>query len=77
MSKLSIRKIPGIGKVNEQILSGMDIKLCPDIISKSIDILVNFTSNAFDFLIRSALGISKNFHEDFFWLVDTQLLVFF
>ena len=31
---------------------------------KRIDIYVNFTENAFDFLVKSALGISKNTHED-------------
>ena len=31
MRKLPIRKIPGVGKVNEQILSGMGIKMCPDV----------------------------------------------
>lgn len=64
MSKLPIRKIPGVGKVNEQILSGMGIKYCPNTIEKAMDISINFTNNAFDFLIRSSLGIAKNVHED-------------
>jgi DNA polymerase kappa len=64
MSKLPIRKVPGVGKVNEQILSGMGIKLCQDTLDHAVDIAVNFTPNAFDFLVRSALGIAKNKHED-------------
>jgi DNA polymerase kappa len=64
MSRLPIRKIPGVGKVNEQILSGMGIKLCPDIRDRAMDISINFTNNAFDFLVRSSFGIAKNYHED-------------
>jgi len=29
-----------------------------------MDVSINFTDNAFDFLIRSSLGIAKNVHED-------------
>lgn len=64
MAKLPIRKIPGIGKVNEQILSGMGVALCPDIAAKALDISINFTNNAFDFLLRSSIGIAKNVHEE-------------
>ena len=64
MRKLPIRKVPGVGKINEQILSGMGIKYCQDTLERSIDIIINFTQNAFDFLVRSALGIAKNVHED-------------
>ena len=64
MQKLPIRKIPGVGKVNEQILCGMGIKLCPDAMKHAMDISINFTNNAFDFLIRSSQGIAKNVHED-------------
>lgn len=64
MKQLPIRKIPGVGKVNEQILTGMGIKYCPDIQEKAMDISINFTNNAFDFLVRSSFGIAKNFHED-------------
>lgn len=32
-------------------------------INKAADIYVNFTEKAFDFLIRSALGLGKNTHE--------------
>ena len=64
MAKLPIRKIPGVGKINEQILAGMGIKVCPDIIDKAPMIYVNFTNNAYDFLIRACMGISKNVHEE-------------
>jgi len=64
MAALPIRKLPGVGKKNEQILAGMGIKLCPDTLDKAVDIAINFTPNAFDFLVRSSLGIAKNVHED-------------
>ena len=64
MVKLPVRKLPGVGKVNEQILVGMGIVHCSDSIDRAMDISINFTDNAFDFLIRSSLGVSKNVHED-------------
>ena len=42
----------------------MGIISCPNTIEKAMDISINFTNNAFDFLIRSSLGIAKNLHED-------------
>ncbi len=64
MSCLPVRKLVGVGKVNEQILLGMGIEKCSDIIDKAVDIYINFTENAFDFLIKSSLGIAKNTHEE-------------
>ncbi len=31
---------------------------------KAIDIYINFTENAFEFLLKSAMGIAKNTHEE-------------
>ena len=42
----------------------MGIKSCKDSLEKAVDVSINFTDNAFDFLIRSSLGIAKNLHED-------------
>lgn len=64
MGNLPVRKLVGVGKVNEQILIGMDIVKCSDIVDKAVDIYINFTENAFEFLLKSALGISKNTHDD-------------
>lgn len=61
---LPVRKIPGVGKINEQILLGMDIKNCDDALDKAVNVYVNFTENAFDFLMRACMGIAKNIHED-------------
>ena len=38
--------------------------MCPDVLEKAVDISVNFTNNATDFLIRAALGIAKTRHDD-------------
>jgi DNA polymerase kappa len=64
MGNLPVRKLNGVGKVNEQILLGMGIEMCSAIIEKAIDIYINFTENAFEYLIKSGLGIAKNTHED-------------
>jgi len=64
MMKLPVRKLIGVGKVNEQILLGMGIEKCEQVIEKAIDIFINFTENAFEFLIKSALGVAKSHHDD-------------
>jgi nucleotidyltransferase/DNA polymerase involved in DNA repair len=35
MMKLLVRKLPGVGKVNEQILSGLGINTCRDVVEKA------------------------------------------
>lgn len=52
MADLPVRKLPGIGKVNEKIMAGLDIKTCKDLKLKAAEIFINFTENAFDFLIK-------------------------
>lgn len=42
----------------------MGIVKCPDAIRLATHIYINFTVNAFDFMIRACLGIAKNVHED-------------
>lgn len=42
----------------------MGIQYCSDSIDRAMDVSINFTDNAFDFLIRSSLGVAKNVHED-------------
>ena len=46
-----MRKIPGIGKINEMILYGIGIVNCKDIVDKATEIYVNFSPNAFQFLV--------------------------
>jgi nucleotidyltransferase/DNA polymerase involved in DNA repair len=63
VGKLPVRKIPGIGNCMEQMLNGMDIKTCQDIIDRALDLHIGFTENASDFLLRSAMGIARCYHE--------------
>jgi|LauGreDrversion4_2_1035121.scaffolds.fasta_scaffold226698_4 DNA polymerase kappa len=63
MADLPVRKVPGIGKINEQILSGLGIVKCKDVIEKAAEIFINFTENAFDFLMKASHGLAKNTHD--------------
>lgn len=63
MADLSVRRIPGIGKVNEMILSGLNIYKCKDLIAAGPALFVNFTERAFEFMMKSALGIGKTDHD--------------
>ena len=62
MSGLPVRKIPGIGNVTEQLLDGLDVKLCSDILNKKYELRAVFTDNSFDFFIQSALGLGSVHH---------------
>lgn len=42
-----VRKLPGIGKINELILSGIGIENCGDVLSNCNEIYINFSPNAF------------------------------
>ena len=64
MDTLLVRKLPGVGKVNEQILAGLGIVKCSDGIKLATSIYIYFTVNAFDFMIRACMGIAKNIHEE-------------
>ena len=44
-------------------MRGLGIEMIPDLLKKANEISINFTDNAADFLLRTALGISKNRHE--------------
>ena len=51
MNEQYIRKIPGIGKVNEMILKGIGVQTCKDIVDKGSEIYLNFSLNAWSFLM--------------------------
>jgi DNA polymerase kappa len=63
MRDLPVRKIPGVGKVNEHILAGLNIYFCKDLVEKATEVYVTFTEWAYEFLIKSALGLSRVMHE--------------
>jgi DNA polymerase kappa len=64
MRHKEVRNVPGIGKVNEQILIGLGINNCQEIIDKAIDIYLNFTEKSFEFLVKAAMGISRCYHQE-------------
>ncbi len=43
---------------------GLGINTCKDILEKAADIYINFTENAFEFLVKASMGISRCNHED-------------
>lgn len=55
--------MPGVGKVNEHILAGLNIFYCRDLIERATEVYVTFTEHAYEFLIKSALGIARTMHE--------------
>ena len=59
----NIRKIPFIGNTMEQLLRGLGIETCADILKRLVDIYLIFSELSFDFLTSSALGISRTIHE--------------
>jgi nucleotidyltransferase/DNA polymerase involved in DNA repair len=64
MSTLSVRKIPGIGRMTELTLAALNIYTCSDVLNQANEIHIAFTEKSSYFLIRAALGISRNFHEE-------------
>ena len=63
MRDLPVRKVPGVGKVNEHILQGLNIYYCKDLVERATEVYVTFTEWAYEFLVKSALGISRCIHE--------------
>lgn len=63
MRDLPVRKVPGVGKVNEHILAGLNIFYCKDLVEKATEVYVTFTEWAYEFLVKAALGISRVMHE--------------
>jgi len=63
MKDLSVRKIPGIGRMTELILAAMDIYKCSDILAKAVEVSIAFTEKTSYFLIRAALGVARCMHE--------------
>ena len=75
MKDLPIRKVPGIGKVIEQILNNLGIFHWSQVIERATEIFITFTEHTFEFLIRACLGISRNVHEDARDLLQKSLSV--
>jgi len=63
MRERKIREIPGIGGVQEQLLAGIGVNSCPDIIEKAAEIFCCVSEHQFEFLVKASLGISRREHE--------------
>ncbi|CEM01012.1 unnamed protein product [Vitrella brassicaformis CCMP3155] len=57
MDSLSVRKIPGVGKVGEHKLEALNIKTCRDILDNAVLITQACSDKSTQFLLRAAMGI--------------------
>ncbi|CDW84079.1 dna polymerase iv kappa [Stylonychia lemnae] len=64
MRNLPIDKLMGIGKVHQRVLTGLGILTCKDMVDKATEIYVNYNESQFQFFLKSALGVDRNYHED-------------
>lgn len=63
MADKKIRKIPGIGPVNEYYLKGLGIESAQDILD-NVDILtICFSKSSTEFFVAAALGLGSIEHE--------------
>jgi DNA polymerase kappa len=60
MSKLSIRKIPGIGRVNERLLEAVGVKTCGDIYTRRSTLSLMDKHFPLHWLLETYLGIASN-----------------
>ncbi|KZV59310.1 DNA/RNA polymerase [Peniophora sp. CONT] len=60
MHDLSIRKVPGIGRVNERILESIGVKTCGDIFRERVVLYLMDKQFGVHFLLRTHLGIASN-----------------
>ncbi|KAJ3228482.1 hypothetical protein HK099_000037 [Clydaea vesicula] len=55
--KLNIRKVPGIGRVLEKTLNGLDITTCGDILKNNVLLYKLMSNTTFNFLLKRSLGL--------------------
>ncbi|KIL62574.1 hypothetical protein M378DRAFT_12776 [Amanita muscaria Koide BX008] len=60
MRELPIRKIPGVGRVNERLLDSIGIKTCGDIFTHRATVYLMDKQFGTNFLLRTYLGIASN-----------------
>ncbi|KAF8904417.1 hypothetical protein CPB84DRAFT_1960811 [Gymnopilus junonius] len=63
MRNLSIRKVPGIGRVNERLLEAIGIKTCGDIYTQRAVVSLMDKQFGLVFLLQTHLGIANNVVE--------------
>lgn len=65
MKELSIRKVPGIGRVTEHVLSEtLNIRTCGDMLEQGKYIMKLFSECSSRFFIQCALGIGATAHDE-------------
>ncbi|OBZ70557.1 DNA polymerase kappa [Grifola frondosa] len=60
MRNMSIRKLPGVGRVNERLLESIGIKTCGDIYSHRATLSLMDKQFGLNFLLQAYLGIASN-----------------
>ncbi|KAI0762097.1 DNA/RNA polymerase [Trametes elegans] len=60
MHDLSIRKVPGVGRVNERLLESIGIKTCGDIYTQRATLALLDKQFGLEFLLQAHLGIASN-----------------
>ncbi|KAH9892787.1 DNA/RNA polymerase [Cubamyces lactineus] len=63
MHDLSIRKVPGVGRVNERLLESIGITNCGDIFQKRAVLFLLDKQFGLEFLLQAYLGIASNVVE--------------
>jgi DNA polymerase kappa len=64
MDELSVRKIPGVGRVGEQLLNGLGIATCKQLKENAPELYAMFNESTFAFYMYSALGVGRNIHVE-------------
>ncbi|BDA41352.1 probable DNA polymerase IV at N-terminal half [Coccomyxa sp. Obi] len=60
---LPIRKVPGIGKVSEQVLSALGVEVCADLVTKRGLLAALFSPISADFFMEVGLGVGRTQHS--------------
>ena len=60
VSKLNIRKVGGIGNVQEQLLRGIGVETCGDLYKRRAEIRVLFSETSSDFYLAVCQGVGSN-----------------
>jgi DNA polymerase kappa len=64
VSQLPCRKIPGIGKVTNQLLAALKIEKVGQLLEQRLILYKLFSERSFDFFMRAALGLGSTVHDE-------------
>lgn len=63
MLKLPVRKVPGLGRMQELVYNELGIYTCEDILKNGADLSIAYNERYFRNAIKEALGINRCKHE--------------